>query len=272
MGTSVSKSYTHLCADFYKGSGPEGPYYLVRYMFNSWADADAIVNELMGLSYRVGGTTIRNTPHQHPLSPNLFCQGARVVGVGRPALNALGFPGFDQGFVIEANYGISIPQGLLVDPNRDHQIDTTNPPILWCTQELDFDTEVILIPQGFSQWLSDSKVVNVPVQVQVGITTMTLTFHRVPYLPTASIRSLRGKINSSTFLNASAETVLFRGAKTTREGTSDGSVSQRVTLVFQERDQSWNKTLRKPNVWDTIVNDVGDPRYTSANLGPLIQL
>ncbi len=45
----------------------------------------------------------------------------------------------------------------------------------------------------------------------------TLTWHRVLCPPWDAIRSLRGKINASSFLNAPAETVLFLGAKVTRQ-------------------------------------------------------
>lgn len=270
MSTLLSKPYTHLYSEFYKGIGPEGPYYLVRYLFDSWADSDAIPNEMMGLSYRIGSATVRNSPHQHPLSPNLFCQSARVIGNGRPFLNALGFPSYQDGFVVEAYYGASIPQGLLVDPGNLNQIDPSTL-ILWCTQELDFDTEVVVFPSGRTQWLSDGKKALVPVQQQISLTTMQLTFHRVPYLPTPTIRSLRGKTNNATFLNASAGKVLFRGARTTREATSDGTTTQRLTLVLVERERDWNEELRKPGVWDTIVDDVGNYRYTQADFTPLVQ-
>ena len=45
----------------------------------------------------------------------------------------------------------------------------------------------------------------------------TLTWYRVPRPPWDAIRDLRGKVNSATFLNFAAGTVLFLGAETKRD-------------------------------------------------------
>lgn len=273
MSTTLPYTNAHLVDDFYKGIDQAGPYYLVRYLFDDWSQSDAVVNSLLGYTQRIGGATVRTSPHQHPLSPNLFCVNARVVPASTPSLSGTGYPDFGHGsYVVEAEYRAYTPQsGLLYDPTGAGQIDTTTP-ILWCTQELDHDTEVVTFPNYSLQWLSDGKKTNAPAQTLICKTVMTLTFHRLPYMPTSLIRSLRGKTNNATFLGAAAGKVLFLGGKTVRDFNTDGTVTQRATLTFVERDHDWNDELRKPTVWDTLVDDVGNYRYSQGNLGSLIVL
>lgn len=268
-------SHAHMTADFYKGADAQGPYYVVQYLFDDWADSDQVVNELMGIAYRVGSTTVRLPPHQHPLSPNLYCQSARVVGQGSPVLNAPGLPAYDGGFVVEAEYRTSVGQGLILpadDPSNLHQIDPTTP-VLWCTQELDFATEAITVPDHAYLWTSDLTLADTPVKIETSVTTMSLTFHRLPYLPMTAVRAKRGKVNDATFLGAAAGTVLFVGAKTTREVTTDGAVTQRVQLVFKEREHPWNYFFRKDKfLFEDLVDAVGGRAYASTDLGPLVVL
>jgi hypothetical protein len=268
-------TYVHAIQYFEKGIDSQGPFYNVEYHIDDWADSDDFVNYLLGL----GATS----PHRYALSPNLACTQAVAVGKGRPTLGTDGTPAYADGAIIKATYrsGGSTQGGattnlLLDDPGLQHQIDSSTP-LVYCTQELDFGTEPIHFgaDQHKLVWNTGGTPAKVPFQVDVAVTTLVLTFHRRSYLPMTQVRNLRGKINSSTFLGATAETVIFLGAKTTREWSTDGRIEQKVQLTFKERAESWNKFLRPDAAsitWDYVKAADNTRRYQTADLTPLVQI
>jgi hypothetical protein len=267
--------FVHAVVYFEKGIDSQGPFYNVEYHIDSWSDSDSFINTLMGIG--------AESPHRYPLSPNLMCTSAVATGKGKPVTNANGTPDYDDGAIVRATYrGSGSAQGgattnlSIDDPGYQHQIDTATP-LVYCTQELDFETESIHFNADDHQlvWSSDSTKANIPLQVNVGVTTMVLTFHRRQFLPMSVVRSLRGKINSSTFLGAAAETAWFLGAKTSREWSTDGRIEQRVQLIFKEREESWNKfpRLKKTAItWEYAQATNSDRRYGTADLSPLVRI
>ena len=273
MAITLPVPFAHMWGEMYKGIDEQGPYYEVLYYITNWSDSDLVINALKGITSSVSGKITRGLPHQHPLSPNLYCQTARAEGLGGPVLNANGLPNYDGGCKIRATYRASVLEGVLQfgdDPNNFQQIDPTTP-LLWCTQELDFSGETVVVPNTSFTWASDGKLASVPLKVKVGITQMRLTFHRVPAMPMATMRAFRGKVNNATFLGADPYKVLFEGGSTVRDVQADGTVLQRVTLVLSERDQPWWNTLRPDKMkWDALVDGDGAKAYTATDLSPLL--
>src|SRR3954469_24315180 len=109
MSTQLPVAYSHTIEGFSKGIDNQGPMIRVVYKIDHYSDADTFINALMGfgsLSGPVtGGTITKSTPHSHPLSPNLYCQSAMLVeGLGAPVLGANGYPNYDGGALIQAEY------------------------------------------------------------------------------------------------------------------------------------------------------------------------
>ena len=275
MATTLPYNYAHCWEEMYKGIDEQGPYYEVKYVFDNWAQSDDVINNLIGAVSRTGGLTTRNSPHQHPLSPNLYCRTARAQGASSPVLNAGGLPNYSGSYFIWATYRPRSWDGVIQasdDPYNLEQIDPSTP-ILWCTQELDDDTEVIVIPNHAYQWLSDGTKAGVPFKKFVNLIVMRLTFHRLPYMPTGAIRPYKNKYNTSTFLGASSGKVLFKGCQTQREASTDGSIVQRATLTFIEREANWNSYWRRDTMaWDTMVDGSSNATYTGADLTQLLRL
>lgn len=274
MSTSLAPyNYAHCWDEMRKGIDEQGPYYEVKYVFDDWSQSDAVINDLMGITTRFAGITTRNTPHQHPLSPNLYCTSAHAEGASGPKLNPLGYPGYTGAYFVRATYRGRSWQGVLQpsdDPGGNEQIDPSTPQ-LWCTQELDFDTETVVVPNHNFVWDSDGTATGVPLKAMVGLTIMRLTFHRVPFIPMPQFRTYRGHINSTVFLGAPVGCVLFKGGSTTRELSTDGTVNQRVSLTLIEREQNWNKYLRRSTItWDTMRDSLGGKTYQSKNLNGLL--
>lgn len=272
-------NYAHAWDTIKKGIDDKGPYYQISYWFDDYSQSDTVLNQLMGYTARVGDLTQRIPPHQFPLSPNLYCTDATCDPCGVPILNSAGQISVTGGFFVHATYRGSsmIIQQSQQDPGNDHQIDPTTP-IVWATQELDFETETVYFEDHqFVWWATGDNTNNtktgIPLKVTIGITTLVITFHKLPYLPMSLVRSKRGRVNSTTFLGAPAETVLFLGARTIREYSTDGSIVQKVSLTFKERDNSWNKFPHKQTIaWHYIQDSGGTRAYLTTDLNPLIQI
>jgi hypothetical protein len=109
MSTSLPISYAHTIEYFSKGIDDRSPYFYVQYRIDNYSDSDRFLNALRGITTVTGPsgsqTVVRGIPHQHPLSPNLVCQSANLVqGLGNPILSATGYPNFDGGALIQAEY------------------------------------------------------------------------------------------------------------------------------------------------------------------------
>ena len=273
MSSLFGVEFVHATKYYEKGIASDGPYYRVEYYIDHYYDSDRFVNLLMGLG--------SGAPHRHPLCPNVICAEARCVqGLGKPVLSSNGLPDYSGGALIDAIYKNpgSAYQGATTDlaiddPFGRNQIDPATP-LVWCTQELDFEVETISLPNTYFEWSSDSKKSTVQYIEDVHITTLNLTFPRLTELPILKIRNYRGRINSIPFLGADAETVLFVGARTRRESSIDGILNQSVSLVFKERDRSWNMFLRPDTgEWDYLQSPTTlRRRYETADLNDLIRL
>jgi hypothetical protein len=274
MATTLPIQYSHLLEGFTKGIDQGGPFYRVIYKILNWQDTDLFCNALMGYARATGSpgnfTVTRGVPHQHPLSPNLFCVSATVIqGLGSPILSPTGYPNYDGGAFIQAEYRTPPfnfgPAGNGYDLNN--QIDPGTP-IAWCTQELDHGTETMTVDQ-----VDKSKP---PAKINVPLTILKLTFHKLPYMPVTVVRAARGCVNSTTFLGSAAGLVVFKGATTHREFNTDGSVVQEVAMSFYERPAAfpWNSgpSPANPYTWIAVTDSNGNKPYLSYDLNLLLQL
>jgi hypothetical protein len=270
----LTDPYAHAWTEIHKGIDTQGPYYKVTYYFEeSWATADQMVNELLGFATKSGQSIFWQGPHQYPLDPTgrSLCYQADVVGVGAPQLNSDGYPMYSNGFFIDALYRVPpVPMYPQQDPENLIGIDPATP-LLWASQELDFDNDFIILEKSSYKFASDGTTSTVPVRVELGITTMVITFHRVPYMPTSLIRSMRGQVNNAVFMGAAAGNVLFKGCRTKMDWNTDGSYTKSIQCIFQERTQAWNKVFRPDTLtWDTLQDGSGNGPYVAGNLSNLL--
>jgi hypothetical protein len=281
MSTTLPVAYSHIIEGFQKGIDQGGPFYKVIYKIDDWNKTDDFCNALMGAASMTGpitgGTVTRNSPHQHPLSTQLFCISATVIeGLGNPVLNANGYPDYDGGALIAAEYRTLTWDAITPNPNNSIDAATALP---YYTQDLDFTSTSFTLPDSKLRYTSGPKsgqFTDVYVKFEVPVTILTLTVHQLPYLPVPAIRACRGRVNNATFLGSPAECVLFKGGKTHREPAPDGSIVQTVTLEFHERnsDQTWNSLPSSDNpTFYPVAGGVGSDikMFKTADLSPLVQ-
>lgn len=283
MPTTLPVPFSHTINGFSKGVDQNGPFYRVIYLIDDWSLSDDFCNAVMGFSTATGPTSgptvTRGIPHAYPLSPNLFARSAVVVdGLGNPVLNAEGYPDYDGGALVEVEYrsppfDFGGAGGAGSSNFLNNQIDSSTP-LFWYTQDLDFSTQTFTLTNSKLTYTATGKPTEVYVKFEIPITILTLTVHKLPYMPMTAMRALRGRVNNGPFLGAPTETVLFKGGKTNREPNPDGSIVQTVVMVFEERDAAhpWNSLPTADDPTFTPVAGAGGVKmYRTGDLSPLLQ-
>jgi hypothetical protein len=241
-----------------------GPYVRKRYLAPSWEAAFPAVNALMG----IGGVP---SPHRCPESTNLRCVNARLVPVAEVDARDGGHPQFNLP-VIEADYGV-LPWDVEAsdDPTGQQGFDDMGQPYLFMEQSIDFDTEIIKLPNTTYIYSSTGKPVDVPCHVSVGTAQFVLIRHWQSIFPVVNVTKYLNRVNKTTFLGQAPGTIKFRRARTRRSWTSDGTTTQEVEYVFQWREISHNKFPRPDSRnFDTIQDSAGDYPYAEEELSVLL--
>jgi hypothetical protein len=241
-----------------------GPYIRKRYLAPSWNAAFAVVNALMG----IGG---RPVPHRCPESLNLRCLNARLVPEAEVDARDGGHPRFNLP-VIEADYGVlpwdAEPQD---DPGGQQGFDNDGQPFVFMEQSIDFDTEIIKLPNTTYIYTSTGKPVDVPCHVSVGTAEFVLVRHWQSTFPVLNVTGYLNRVNDARFLGQAEGTIKFRKARTRRSWTSDGTTTQEVEYRFQWREISHNMFPRPDSRnFDTIQDGSGNSPYRTAALSDLL--
>lgn len=114
---------------------------------------------------------------------------------------------------------------------------------------------------------------------------LRLSWERVPLPPWNAIRDLRGRVNGSTFLGHVAETVLFVGARASRDFQIVDSGLWRIVYHFKVREATstadpnikhgWNHLFRRtgvgspPEHWAAIQDEDGNRMYATGDFAEL---
>jgi hypothetical protein len=240
-----------------------GPYIRKSYLVPRWDQAFAVVNALMG----VGGAPV---PHRCPESQNLRCLNARLVPRAEYDARDGGRPRFNLP-VIEADYGLlSWEAAAQDDPAGVQGFDNDGQPFLFMEQSIDFDTEIIKLPNTAYKFQADNKPTDTPSHASIGTAKFEIVRHWQTTLPTVKVTSYLNKVNTSTFLGQARGQIKFRGARTRRSWTSDGTTTQEVGLTFLWRERSHNLFPHPAGGWDFLVDGSGNYPYDYADLSQLL--
>lgn len=233
-----------------------------RILLSKWQDRIGLAIALLGGSISVGGISQGIPPSVYPAVSNWICQRIEISGDGLqspdPNVNMIAFERARNRVI----YGP--PQW---DPS------TTNTGEI----ELDFSSGAIAMDQSQSsfKWTDDDKAISssiVPVLRQTTV-MVSITKYDLAVLPINLIMSLIDCTNSGTFLGASAEQIVFRGARSSKKFTAQGIINWDYTAAFEFNKIGWN-SLWKPGKGPTpFYYDSGSGHqklFTPQNLQPLI--
>lgn len=258
-----------------KGSGPSGPYVEKSYLLEDWGSSNAVVNALRGTINLSGGSTLTVPPHACPESPNLYCVDAQVEPQCEIDAKDGGRPKFRHA-IIRCRYG-TVPYNALpsMDPNGANSFPNDanpNTAYTYALCRMRFSTEIVRIPGSAYKFSTAPQLpVDTPVGISVGVADLVFTRKFVPRLPIALILSKINGINDATLFGQPRGTIMFRGADTEEEYSTDNTKCQQLVLTFKWREYDWNKQHRPDeSSWDSIQDGSGNKPYTYRDLRPLL--
>lgn len=226
-----------------EGIHDQGPVAQKKYLCD-WGSRYALANAMLGLVHGQGGTNPSITfqvPQQYPQSLNMWAREISIKGVGQPTQGPvqLQFPKA----IVTVNY--AVPQfGYLSNP--DQSLDPSNP-YIWATQEIDFARQSLTIERSSLQLANGHKFATTqPYSLPLPTVIMSITLHKVPYLPAAQIiTAIQKPLNNATYLGIGAGYLMFNGGKSHMEASTDGTYTQELTLNF-----AYRPLLRWDEVYD----------------------
>jgi hypothetical protein len=272
--STISVKYKELGAEFglEEGDGPRGPFAVKPYWVD-WKDRYTFSNDVLGKAAASGGIGsgwVRTTPYPYPGSPNMFARECSIKPEGTLITDPVNGRISYSDAIVMVTFGI--PEATL-DPSQDpfflnslSQDPIENQSLLWATQELDFATEWISVPNSSVKFFSDYAKKNTPIAKPITKVSMSITWHNYPVLPMYILRQFADSVNDKVFLGCDKGTVKFDGAKTIREYSRDGGITQKVQAGFTWRSYDWNRFLRDDGYsWDLVIDTNSDrtnPVYT----------
>jgi len=144
------------------------------------------------------------------------------------------------------------------------------------TYRADVNVSTVHIPGRAWHWDITGNP-KVPDDVNPGLVMPTGSYlahwDRVASPPWAAMRGLRGKVNSSSFFDAPAGTLLFLGAKASRKFEFLRNASLwTIEYAFEERAVPWNRFFhQESNAWIEIADAGDNPPYAAADFSSLFQ-
>lgn len=220
--------------DYKEGIDGRGPSASKGYLCN-WNDRYTVANGLMGVVSFTGtghtGTIKLPTIGNLPESPNAWALSIAIEGKGQPVQNA-----FDLGYqqaIVWVTYGV--PE---YGPGPEAQIDPATS-FIFATQEVDQGVEYVTIP-GQALAYADGTPSNIDRVMPVHHAELTITLHRMPYMPINTVYQV-DNVNDSTFLGAAMGLVKYNGVKISRDYDTAGNVVQKSAFSFSLRPiADWN--------------------------------
>lgn len=260
---------------FRKGNSPSGPYVEKSYLLEDWGSSNAVINALKGTINLSGGSTLAVPPHSCPESPNLYCVDAYADPQCEIDAKDGGRPKFRHA-IIRCRYG-TIPYNALpsMDPNGANSFPNSENPNTAYTYALcrmRITTEVIRVPGSIYKFATAPTYTWEGTSgVTVGVADLVFTRKFVPRLPVALILSYVNKLNDRTMFGQPTGTIMFRGADTEEEYSSDGTKCQQLVLTFKWREYDHNRQLRPDlRTFDLVKDSSNNTIYDYADLRPLL--
>lgn len=202
----------------------------------AWAQADQLCQELRGLNY--------SPPAQHPRYPYLYCTRARYDGIGASYTDSQGLAAYNLA-AVEATYEpLEFTQGGGETELTTYMREERSPAPQYMTRngQVNWDEG----PNSGGEIKEGKPAFIVP------FTNYTLTVFRWWGAPVSSgiFETSQGKVNAGPFralwTTWPEKTLMFNGATSSRDFTSQGFTAFTVTLSFTFNPRAWNK-LRHPN-------------------------
>lgn len=231
----MTVSFKELAGSPRETYGPEGMRAQRRFLC-AWEERDAVVEELLGDGYELGGSARAS----YPGKPDVVALRVRVEPFDDDLVEQQ-FPGLSKG--LNAYHGfaqVTAHYELLAPADRNDMPATEGNTLL--SYRMESGSETLTLAGDDLLWLGNPDAVlasDADGAIQLPYTRHVLTWHRVVSPPWTAIRNATGTLNDDAFLGASAGTLLFEGATAEREflrisGLADAEFAWRIEYRFRE--------------------------------------
>ena len=196
-------------------------------------------------------------PQYYPRTP-LIAKNSSYKGIGEP-----GISGSD---ITYTKARIRITYGL-----AEFTIAEQEDPAIWMEESSVYKAEILQIPSYALKFSGTDEKITEPAGIIVITADITLVRYNVAYLDRAAVEAMCGKVNSATFLNYPAGTLLFMGFSPKRTINVYGwSSMYTVSVGIKYKPEGWNNFFRPGHGWTAVViNDDDDPLYESGDFSSL---
>ncbi len=206
----------------------------------NWTDRFTVARGILGLNtaLTIGGFITIHVPLRYPEIPYMYAYQIAIKGVGAPFQGPyqIAFPYA----VIMVNYKCT-PWAFagLDDPGGQNQIDPSSP-YIYAEQEISSSAEMLTVPGKYAFFESSHNASLIPYGFRVALVDLSITLHRLPYLPTPQALNYAGMINNAPFLGVSTGKLMFNGMTTHQTHSTDGTVNTDAAFKFQARSVPWD--------------------------------
>ncbi len=246
-------------------SGDQASAEATLHYLGPWPLRWEFVREMLGTTQDVGvppeHVIQRTVPQVYPDNPSLYASHFKIFPRGRS---------YESGSTIA--YDKCVVQIRFTNPDFDYESpDGSLDSLIYASEDLDFAADFQNLPASAFRFPSDNAPVGTSLGRLIGTTEYRIVRHQVPYLPESMIESAVGHVNETTFRGRPAGTLLFLGAKASRELTSDGAKSWRIDYRFARRSVPWNMVMRPDSgAFEEPQDTSGNPVYPSFEMSGLL--
>lgn len=257
-----------------EGAGREGLNSTKRYL-TTWADRIAFANGMLGAaSVNAGpyGTINFIPPVTHPEHVRMVASSVSIQGQGNPRQGAKQLE-FDWA-VHTVSYGIMPWNGndanmVAIAPGGGGSGgDLGNPTsFTYASMRMSFGAEYLVIGRENSKlkFATSGKKIDQDYPIPISILHLSITFHKVPFLPWPLPKSSTSidvnSLNSTATFGAAPGYLKYDGSDTSRTLQSDGTATQEYTVNFSYRDVAPWDAIFDPaqEIFDRVLKSNGDP-------------
>jgi len=263
----------------------------VRTFRVAWADWQDFAHLLVGRYRTVHCAFVFVRPMEFPGMPNLVVSDLKVEPFDPENPDGSAITTITRGTNTYPDAGAKITATYRTLFDADNQPRENLPSVpdgTHLTYSAQLGAEYQTVPGRVWNWVGALGNPQLPPDVNPGVLVPTGTYrlkwHRVALPPWDTIRAMRGKVNNATFGGSPAGTVLFVGARITRQFQfSDEGGFWQIEYSFSEKTVElnsavkvgWNYQYKEKAVsgehWVEVNDDDGRAPYQEADLSSLFQ-
>lgn len=231
----------------------DGPTHTQVWKFDSFTEAIALAQNQIGGYITIGGIRQFVLPSYSLLIPGLY-------------LNQVDIEPWESS--LSSDLSTAMARVTVVFARLEHETEEAQD---LGEESLELGVQEIDLPHGSYEWAEGTKNgetlkadTDAKPRKQFALGTYSLKLNNYEGIPKDTVRGLLGKTNSGSYRGFSAGELLYQGAQSSRQVSSDGTQTTELTHKFGWNPEGWGR------LWDgEQFSRVSPGLYESASFGAL---